>query len=211
MRSAGLLILLFFYLIPPPKAVADTFKKLEEKLKGIRSVKVVFVQKTRYSWYPKPDVSKGIFYATKDKKFRIEYTYPDRVVMVSRGGEIIIYNEEEGEAIIDHVENNTSPVIESLFFFSRTLGEVFTPVGEFGKEGLRVLVLEPKSKDENIKKVYVEVDEDLEVKRMRVIDSEDTETTIEFIDVRKNFTPSEGLFRINLPPNVKVRRAERIR
>lgn len=201
-------LLLFLFLTPPPKAVAETFKKLEEKLKGIKSIKVVFVQKTRYSWYPKPDVSKGIFYATKDRKFRIEYTYPDRVIMVSKGGEILIFNEEDREAIIDHVENNTSPVIESLFFFSRPLGEVFTPVGEFGKEGLRVVVLEPKKSDENIKKVFVEVDEELEVKRMRVVDSEDTETTIEFIEVRKNFTPSAGLFRLDLPPDVKVRKAQ---
>ncbi len=203
-----LLVLVLFLLITPPSAVSSTFKKLEKKLSDVRTVKVVFIQKTRYSWYPKPDISKGIFYATKDRKFRIEYTYPDKVTMVSKGEEIIVYNEEDKEAIIDHVENNTSPVIESLFFFSRPLGEVFTPVGEFSKEGLRVLVLEPKRKDENIKKVYVEVDEDLEVKRIRVVDSEDTETTIEFIEVRRNFTPSSGLFDLVLPPDVKIRRAQ---
>ena len=203
-----LLVLVLSLLITPPSAVSSTFKKLEKKLSDVRTVKVVFIQKTRYSWYPKPDISKGIFYATKDRKFRIEYTYPDKVTMVSKGEEIIVYNEEDKEAIIDHVENNTSPVIESLFFFSRPLGEVFTPVGEFSKEGLRVLVLEPKRKDENIKKVYVEVDEDLEVKRIRVVDSEDTETTIEFIEVRRNFTPSSGLFDLVLPPDVKIRRAQ---
>ena len=203
-----LIVLVLFLLITPPSAVSSTFKKLEKKLSDVRTVKVVFIQKTRYSWYPKPDISKGIFYATKDRKFRIEYTYPDRVTMVSKGEEIIVYNEEDKEAIIDHIENNTSPVIESLFFFSRPLGEVFTPVGEFSKEGLRVLVLEPKRKDENIKKVYVEVDEDLEVKRIRVVDSEDTETTIEFIEVRRNFTPSSGLFDLVLPPDVKIRRAQ---
>ena len=203
-----LLVLVLSLLITPPSAVSSTFKKLEKKLSDVRTVKVVFIQKTRYSWYPKPDISKGIFYATKDRKFRIEYTYPDKVTMVSKGEEIIVYNEEDKEAIIDHVENNTSPVIESLFFFSRPLGEVFTPVGEFSKEGLRVLVLEPKRKDENIKKVYVEVDEDLEVKRIRVVDSEHTETTIEFIEVRRNFTPSSGLFDLVLPPDVKIRRAQ---
>jgi len=203
-----ILVIILLFLIAPPSAVSSTFKKLEKKLADVRTVKVVFIQKTRYSWYPKPDISKGIFYATKDRKFRIEYTYPDRVTMVSKGKEIIVYNEEDREAILDHVENNTSPVIESLFFFSRPLSEVFTPVGEFSKEGLRVLVLEPKKRDENIKKVYVEVDEDLEVKRIRVVDSEDTETTIEFIEVRRNFTPSSGLFDLVLPPDVKIRRAQ---
>ena len=203
MRLLALLLLV----IASVFASSSTFEKLEEKLKGIKSVKVFFLQKTRYSWYPKPELSKGIFYATKDGKFRIEYTYPDRVIMVSNGKEIIIYNEEDKEAIIDSVQNNTSPVIESLFFFSRPLGEVFDPVGELQKGSLKVIILRPKKKDENIREVYVEVDEDLNPKRVRVLDSEGTETIIEFVDVVKNYTPSSHLFRFDLPPDAKVRRA----
>ncbi len=201
------LIVFILLFLAPLIAVSSTFKELEDKLKDVKSVRVVFVQKTRYSWYPKPELSKGVFYATKDGKFRIEYTYPDEVVMVSNGKEIIILNKEDREAIIDSVENNTSPVIESLFFFSKPLSEVFEPVGELEKKGLKVLILKPKRKDENIKEVYVELDKDLEVRRIRVVDSEDTQTTVEFIDIRKNFKPSSGLFRIELPPDVKVRRA----
>ena len=200
-------IILLLIFLTPLIAVSSTFKELEKKLKDVKSVRVVFVQKTRYSWYPKPDLSKGVFYATRDGKFRIEYTYPDKVVMVSNGKEIIILNEEDREAIIDSVENNTSPVIESLFFFSKPLGEVFEPVGELDKEGLKVLILKPKKRDENIKEVYVELDQHLDVRRIRVVDTEGTQTTIEFIDIRKNFKPSSGLFRIELPPDVKVRRA----
>lgn len=195
----------------PVVAVSSSFEKLEKKLEGVRSVKVVFVQKTRYSWYPKPELSKGVFYATKDGKFRIEYTYPDKVVMVSDGEEIIIYNEEDGEAIVDSTKNNTSPVIESLFFFSRPLSEVFEPVGEMDKGNLKVIILRPKRRDENIKEVYVEVDEEFDLRRIRVVDSQDTQTTVEFIDVRKNYTPSSDLFRLELPPHVKVRRAENLR
>ncbi len=203
MRILALLLIL----ITSALADTSTFKRLEEKLKGIRSVKVFFLQKTKYSWYPKPELSKGIFYATKDGKFRIEYTYPDRVIMVSNGKEIIIYNEEDKEAIIDSVQNNTSPVIESLFFFSKPLGEVFDPVGELQKGDLKVVILRPKRRDENIKEVYVEVDTDLSPKRIRVIDSEGTETIIEFVDMVKNYTPSSYLFKLDLPPDARVRRA----
>jgi len=155
------LLVLFLVLALPLKAVSSTFDELERKLRNIRSVKVVFLQKTRYSWYPKPETSKGIFYATRN------------------GKEILILNEEDREALLDSVENNTSPVVESLFFFARPLSEVFEPVGELEKEGVRVLVLKPVQKDENVKEVYVELDEDLEVLRVRVLDSEDTETTVE--------------------------------
>lgn len=200
-------IAILLLMIMPLTGLSSTFKELENKLQNTKSIRVVFIQKTQYSWYPKPELSKGVFYATKDGKFRIEYTYPDKVVMVSNGKEIIILNEEDKEAIIDNVENNTSPVIESLFFFSKPLGEVFEPVGELEKSGLRVLILKPKQRDENIKEVYVELDAELEVKKVRVVDSENTQTTLEFIEVRKNFQPSSGLFKIELPPDVKVRRA----
>ncbi len=184
-----------------------TFEELEEKLKSVRTVKVVFIQKTVYSWYPKPDISKGYFYASEGGRFRIEYTYPDRVVLVSDGERIIIYNEEEKEAIIDSVERNTSPVIESLFFFSRPLGEVFEPVGEIQEGDRKVIIMRPRARDENIEKVFVEVNQDLEVVKVKVIDMEKTETIIEFIDVQKNFSPSPGLFTLDLPPDVKIRKA----
>ncbi|GEM_PF-631050 len=197
-----ILIVLFLSTVVFPA----TFKDLENKLSRIKSIKVVFLQKTRYSWYPKPEISKGIFYATVEGKFRIEYTQPDKVVMVSNGKEILILNKEEKEALIDSVRNNTSPVVESLFFFSKPLSEVFDPVGELQKNGVKVLILKPKERDENIKEVYVELGKDLEVLRIRILDTEDTQTTVEFLDIKENFSPSETLFTLEIPPDVKVRR-----
>ncbi len=189
---------------------ASVFEELEQKLSQTKSIKVVFVQKTKYSWYPKPEVSKGVFYAVKGGKFRIEYTYPDEVLIVSDGRRILILNKVDKEAILDSVRNNTSPVIESLFFFSRPLKEVFSFVGEMNKGGRKTLILKPRTTDKNVKRVFLDLSEELEVKRVRVVDSQDTETIIEFIDVRRNFTPSGGLFKIYIPPDVKVRRAGKL-
>jgi len=202
------LFVLLLLLTIPLKAVSSTFKELENRLSAVKSVKVVFLQKTRYSWYPKPEISKGVFYATREGKFRIEYTSPERVIMVSNGQEILILNVEEKEALLDSVRNNTSPVVESLFFFARPLSEVFDPVGELEKNGVKVLVLKPKEEDENVKEVYVELDEDLEVLRVRIVDVEDTETTVEFLEVSKNFSPSSGLFLLDIPPDVRVRKVD---
>ncbi len=201
---------LIFFLVIFSLTFPSPFEELEAKLSQVMSVKVVFVQKTKYSWYPKPEVSKGIFYAVRDGRFRIDYTYPDEITIVSDGKEILIFNKVDREAIIDSVENNTSPVIESLFFFSRPLGDVFDFVGEIEKEYTKVLILRPKKSDESIKEVFLEIDDRFEIRRVRVIDEEDTETIIEFLDVKKNYTPSENLFKIKLPPGVNVRRAEKL-
>ena len=187
-----------------------TIKEFEEKLQAIKTIKVTFIQKTSYSWYPKPEISKGYFFATKGGKFRIEYTYPDDVVIVSDGKEIIILNKEDKEALIDKVENNTSPVIESLFFFSRPISEVFEKIGSFSKGDLTVFILKPKRKDDNVDKVLVEVKQvksRLHIKGIKVVDIEKTETYFEFIDIKTNFTPSASLFDLTIPEDVKARKA----
>ncbi len=185
---------------------SSSFEKLEKKLSGIKTVKVTFVQKVKYSWYPKADTSKGYFYASRDGRFKIEYTYPDRVVIFSKGNEVVIYNKDQREVLIDKLENNRSAVIESLFFFSRPLSEVFKQVGEIDRGLKKTIVMKPINPDESIKEVYVELNDRFEIQKLRIYDKEDTETTIEFIEIMKNFTPSDGLFRETLPDDVNIRR-----
>jgi outer membrane lipoprotein carrier protein len=185
---------------------ASVFDELERKLSSTKTIKVSFIQRVKYTWYPKADVSKGYFYASRDGRFKIEYTYPDRVVIFSRGKELIIYNKDLKEALIDSIDNNRSAVIEALLFFSRPLSEVFKQVGQIDRGLKKTLVLRPIKEEEDIKEIYLELSQDLEIQRLRIYDKEDTETVIEFIEVIRNFTPSEELFRETIPLEVKIRR-----
>lgn len=184
----------------------QAFSMLEKRLSEIKTLKVAFVQKVSYSWYPKVDVSKGFFYAQKGGKFRIEYEQPERMLIVSDGRDILLYYPKEKSAIIDKVENNRSAVVEALFLLSKPLGEVFDQVGEIRKEANTTLILKPKVIDDNFYRVYVELDEELNIRSIRVEDKDGTTTTVEFLSLSKNFSPSEELFRIRLPSGVKVQR-----
>lgn len=197
------LVLLLFPLL---SFAAQTFYLLEKKLEQIKTLRVSFVQKVSYSWYPKPDISKGFFYAQKGGKFRIEYEQPERMTIVSDGKKVLIYYPQEKSAIIDRVENNGSAVIEALFLLSKPLSEVFEPIGEI-KNGKNItLVLKPKLKDDEFYRVYLEIDEEYNVKSLKVEDREGTTTTVEFLSMSNNFSPSEDLFRIKLPQGVRVKR-----
>lgn len=196
------LVLLIFPLL----SFAQTFYLLEKKLEQIKTLRVSFVQKVSYSWYPKPDISKGFFYAQKGGKFRIEYEQPERMTIVSDGKNILIYYPQEKSAIIDRVENNRSAVIEALFLLSKPLSEVFEPVGEIKNSRNTILVLKPKLKDDEFYRVFLEIDEEYNVKSLKVEDKEGTTTTVEFLSVSNNFSPSEDLFRIKLPQGIRVKR-----
>jgi outer membrane lipoprotein carrier protein len=196
------LVLLIFPLL----SFAQTFHLLEKKLEQMKTLRVSFVQKVSYSWYPKPDMSKGFFYAQKGGKFRIEYEQPERMIIVSDGKNILIYYPQEKSAIIDRVENNRSAVVEALFLLSKPLSEVFEPIGEIKNGRSTTLVLKPRLKDDEFYRVYLEVDEEYNVKSLKVEDKEGTTTTVEFLSMSSNFSPSEDLFKIKLPQGVKVKK-----
>jgi len=196
------LVLLIFPLL----SFAQTFYLLEKKLEQMKTLRVSFVQKVSYSWYPKPDISKGFFYAQKGGKFRIEYEQPERMIIVSDGKNILIYYPQEKSAIIDRVENNRSAVLEALFLLSKPLSEVFEPIGEIKNGRSTTLVLKPRLKDDEFYRVYLEVDEEYNVKSLKVEDKEGTTTTVEFLSMSSNFSPSEDLFKIKLPQGVKVKK-----
>jgi outer membrane lipoprotein carrier protein len=197
-----LLVLLLF----PLSVFAQSFEQLEKRLAQINTIKVSFVQRTKYPWRTKEDVAKGFFYAQKDGKFRIEYEQPEKMIIVSNGREVVLYYPAQGNALIDSMEKNQSPVVESLLLVSKPLGEVFDLVGEIEREGRKFFVLKPKVNDEFFHRVLVHADRDGTPRLVRVEEKDGTITEIEFLEVRTNFSPSQGLFKLQLPPNVKVKR-----
>ncbi len=67
-------------------------------------------------------------------------------------------------------------------------------------------VLKPNVNDEFFHRVLVHADRDGTPRLVRVEEKDGTITEIEFLEVRTNFSPSQGLFKLQLPPNVKVKR-----
>jgi Outer membrane lipoprotein-sorting protein len=80
-------MILFVLLLLPFFVFAQSFEQLEKRLTQINTIKVSFVQKTKYTWRTKEDVAKGFFYAQKGGKFRIEYEQPEKMIIASDGRE----------------------------------------------------------------------------------------------------------------------------
>ncbi|GAB6065852.1 outer membrane lipoprotein carrier protein LolA [Aquifex pyrophilus] len=184
----------------------NSFEKLKEVLRNTETLKVVFVQKVIYDWYPKPDVSKGILYAKRGERIRLDYTYPDRITIISDRKKVYLIHYEEKKVYVEDMSRNTSPVINSLLFLSEPVEEVFTFVGKEKNEE-EAIILRPKKKDENLKlvKVYLK---NGNIEKIKTYDGKGTEVVIEFIEVKRNFKPSEELFKIKFPDGFRVFRYE---
>ncbi|MFN4013453.1 MAG: LolA family protein [Aquificaceae bacterium] len=183
---------------------SQSFEDFQKRLEDIKSIKVAFVQKVQYPWQSKEEVSKGLFYAQRGGRFRIEYQHPERVLIVSDGIRVLVYSPKDKTAFIDDLNKNSSPVIEALFLVSRPVGEVFQLLGEVERGEGKVFILKPKVKDEYFSRVFVEVSPRGDIKSIKVEEKEGISTTVEFIKTSINFTPSEELFRIRVPEGAKV-------
>ena len=175
---------------------------LEELFNETKTLKVSFVQKVKYEWYPKEDTSKGVFYAKRGGLFRLEYY---RVTIISDGKKVYVIDHKEKSVYVEPFSENTSPVIGSLFLMSKPLSEVFTLQSVMKKDNHEVYILKPLKEDENIKEVWVYLNPEGEIKKIVSYDKQNTRTEIDFIEVKRNFTPSEELFKANIPADFRVR------
>ncbi len=195
-------LLLFFFVVSV--VFAQYFEDFERRLESTRSIRVDFVQRVQYPWQSKPEVSKGTFYAQRGGRFRIEYEQPERTLIVSDGVQIMVYVPKDKTAFLDRVERNNSPVVEALFLVSRPLSEVFELVGEMEGSKGKTFILKPKVRDDYFSRVSVEVSSRGDIRSIRVEEKGGTTTTIEFLSVSTNFTPSENLFRVKVPEGARV-------
>ena len=186
-------------------AFGGDLKTLEKIFNETKTLKVSFLQKVKYDWYPKEDKSKGVFYAKKGGLFRLEYYSPDRITIISDGKKVYVIDHEEKSVYVEPVSENTSPVIGSLFLLSKPLSEVFSLQSVMKKGDYEVYVLKPLKEDENIKEVWVYLNSEGEIKRIVSYDKQNTRTEIDFIEVKRNFTPTEELFKVHIPSDFQVR------
>ncbi len=195
-------LLLFFLTVST--LLAQSFEDFQKKLEEIRSIRVIFVQRVQYPWQSKPDMSKGTFYAQRGGKFRIEYEQPENTLIVSDGFQVMVYTPKDRTVFLDRIERNSSPVVEALFLVSKSLSEVFELVGEMESSRGKTFILKPKVKDEYFSRVLVEVSPRGDIKSIKVEEKGGISTTIEFISVATNFTPSDNLFRVKIPEGARV-------
>jgi len=198
MRLFGLLLVLITF------ALGSEFEELKKLLENTQTIKVSFEQKVVYDWYPKPDIIKGVFYAKRGGKFRVDYLDPDRITILSDGKKVYLINYEEKTVYVEDFKKNTSPVIGSLFILSEQIDEVFKYLGKTEEENVIVLILKPKKQDNNITLVKVYLNTDGEILRLKTYDSQGAEITIEFIEVKRNFKPREELFKIKFPDGFRI-------
>ncbi|NPB06007.1 MAG: hypothetical protein GXO03_00210 [Aquificae bacterium] len=176
-------------------------EKLEKLLRTTQTVKVGFTQKTSYDWFPKEEISRGVFYASRNGKFRLEYYAPERVTVVSDGRTVVVLNHDEKTVFTERF-NARGELLYGLFVAERPLNELFELTAHLKKDGREVFVLKPK-RDETVREVKLVLKGD-EPERLVILYGDGGKTVFEITEFKRNFEPTEELFKIELPEGYRV-------
>ena len=195
-----ILVGIFFVSYPSNYSFADNFDQLRKDAPNIKTIKARFVQEKSMKILSKPLISQGLFYYVAPDSFRWEYLQPLRSIVIAYKGNTKRYIASGGKMIEDKTDgvqamkivlNEIAGWMSGKFdqnpSFAATLKEgayteiTLTPVGK-NMAGMIEKIKITLSKKEKA------------VKSVKIIESANAFTQINFSDVRINKVISDKTF-----------------
>ena len=196
----GIILGLFFVIISLTSAAADNFDQLRKDAAKIKIIQARFVQKKSMKILSNPLVSEGRFYYVAPDSFRWEYLKPLRSVVITYKGDTKRYIASGGKII----EDKTGGVQAMKIVLNEIAGWMsgkFDQNPSFAatlKEGAYTeITLTPVEKNMAvmIEKIKITLSKkEAAVKSVKIIESANAFTQIDFSDVQINKVISDKTF-----------------
>jgi outer membrane lipoprotein-sorting protein len=196
----GIIFGLFLVIISLTSAAADNFDQLRKNAANIKTIKARFVQKKTMKILTRPLISEGLFYYAAPDSFRWEYLKPLRSVVIANKGDTKRYIASGGKMI----EDKTGGVQAMKIVLNEIAGWMS---GKFDqnpsftatlKEGIYTEVtLTPVEKNMAgmIEKIIISLSKkEKAVKSVKIIESANAFTQIDFSDVQINKIITDKIF-----------------
>jgi len=145
----------------------------------------------------------GQFFFKKPNLFKWDYLEPSKSQLISDGDLLYLYDPDLKQVVISQLKKLggvspamllVNPDIESLF-------EISVIQDKKGINWFKAIPQEPEKA--NFKEVFISFDQK-NLKGMRIIDSFNNTTEIEFIKVSRNTNINEAIFLFNTPEDIDV-------
>jgi len=196
----GIIFGLFLVIISLTSASADNFDQLRKDAANIKTIKASFVQKKSMKILAKPLISQGLFYYATPDSFRWEYLKPLRSVVIANKGDTKRYIASGGKMIEDKtggvqamkiVLNEIAAWMSGKFDQNRS----FTATLKEGAYTEITLTPVEKNMGGMIEKIKITLSKkEKAVKSVKIIESANAFTQIDFSDVQINKVISDKTF-----------------
>ncbi|WP_457626506.1 LolA family protein [Persephonella sp.] len=191
-------VFLFFFSF----SFGGVLDSLEQKLKGISSIKADFKQRTYMPDLEQPEEFEGKIFISKNQQIKIIYQKPIKQIYFLDKNELTIYTPQEKQVIKSSLTDQFFILkIFKAFMSEKGLSSLFKVESEKKKGNLIDLVLSVKGQSD-IKKVEMILEKDLTVKQIIVWDKEGNRMEINFYDFVYSKEPLK--LYIKIPENVEI-------
>lgn len=215
LRAAFLLAALLpsFAAAQEPSGGSALVQRLQSKLDTVRSLRGRFIQRLDARALGRQRTERGTFSIKRPDMMRWDYEKPERKLAVTDGVTTWLYIPEDREAYAGSPDDLESGGAAMLLLAGRLkLSEDFTSrsltpdeAGPQGISGAEVLELTPSRSDEDFEKLVVAVDpENLQIRRLTVIDPLGDRMIFDFFDLVENPDIDDEVFAFEPPPGTEV-------
>jgi outer membrane lipoprotein carrier protein len=206
--------------LPEDKAlqeVRDVVKQLQARYEKTKDLQADFTQKTRIEGFERPVISSGKVYIKKPGRLRWDYLDPSNEEIYVNHDDVKVYVPEYKQVLIGKLtQMAASQAPLELLQGAAKLDESFdiepTPGKERGLDGIRLITLIPKAKDQestrSLQRIVVEVfPKTYFIRTVTLHETSGNVATFEFSGLKPNVGLGPELFHFKAPPDVEVVRA----
>lgn len=191
---------------------------VRERQQSIETLRAAFVEHKESSLLLEPVEARGEFYFRAPDRVRWEYEAPERMILVIRDGELTSWYQDLDQARRMRIGRQSQQVLRFLGMGSSVdelLGYFDVAMRLPGETGEHYrLVLTPRyariAKRVSELTVWIDAESYLPT-RFRYVEPDGDTTDYRFLELRVNEPMSADLFRLDLPPDVRVEDTTRLR
>jgi outer membrane lipoprotein-sorting protein len=219
---AGLLLLASSVLclaqegVPVPMSPTDPkvealIAKMDEVQKGLKTLKVNFVQTNQFRMLSKPQVLRGSLALEKPDTALYKYTWPTPLYFLVKDGDLLVYDPGQKKAMVQDIRRHQNRILRYLGVGQpmEELQRNFEIVWAGEEDGVAYLRLVPTKLKMKRKIAVLNFWVDVHtgyLKSFEVVELEGDRIRFDFSHWEANPPLTAASFKVDIPPGVKVRR-----
>jgi len=178
--------------------------ELDQLLQSVHTYHAHFSQSVQDNHGRSISKARGAFYLMRPGKFRWEVTEPDAELIIATGNQLLIYDKELQQLTIKHLKSNLGETPALLLTQNDMTSEQhFNVKLESSPKSGEWFLLTPKDHGSFFAEMHLDFENHI-LKVMKLRDSLDQITTVQFNQIEVNSPIAESLFHLKVPPHTDV-------
>jgi outer membrane lipoprotein carrier protein len=174
-------------------------KNVQDRFESISDFSSDFLQSTKLANSEKSVNYKGKFYFEKGNKYRIELKNSR---IISNGKTIWNFNTNTKKVVINNIDSDVSAFSIKNIVYDYPAQSIVKFLGK--EDDFNLIQLKPKKETDNFELIKLWIDENNLIKKVKIIDTSNSEITFELSNIKLNQKIPDDSFNFIPPQGVEI-------